>query len=39
MVKFGYTINYVSDVERALSFFEEAFAMKRKFITDEKDYR
>ncbi len=38
MVKFGYTINYVSDVERALSFFEEAFAMKRKFITDEKDY-
>ncbi len=38
MVKFGYTINYVSDVESALSFFEEAFAMKRKFITDEKDY-
>lgn len=38
MVKFGYTINYVSDVGSALSFFEEAFAMKRKFITDEKDY-
>lgn len=38
MVKFGYTINYVSDVERALSFFEEAVAMKRKFITNEKDY-
>lgn len=38
MVKFGYTINYVSDVEKALTFFEHAFAIKRKFITDEKDY-
>jgi len=38
MVKFGYTINYVSDVEGALSFFETAFGMKRKFITEEKDY-
>lgn len=38
MVKFGYTINYVSDVEQALSFFESAFGMKRRFITDEKDY-
>jgi len=38
MVRFGYTINYVSDVDRALSFFEKAFGMKRKFITDEKDY-
>ena len=38
MVKFGYTINYVSDVEQALSFFEEVFLMKRKFLTDEKDY-
>ncbi|WP_067862443.1 VOC family protein [Neptuniibacter marinus] len=37
-MKFGYTINYVSDVDRALSFFEQAFDMKRKFITDEKDY-
>ncbi len=38
MVKFGYTINYVSDVDATLSFFENAFGMKRRFITDEKDY-
>ena len=38
MVKFGYTINYVSDVNVALSFFEKAFEMKRRFITDENDY-
>lgn len=38
MVKFGYTINYVRDVDMALSFFEKAFEMKRRFITDEKDY-
>jgi len=38
MVKFGYAINYVSDVDGALSFFETAFDMKRKFITEEKDY-
>ena len=38
MVKFGYTINYVCDVDMALSFFERAFEMKRRFITDENDY-
>jgi len=38
MVKFGYTINYVSDVEEALVFFEKVFSMKRRFITEEKDY-
>ncbi len=38
MVRFGYAINYVPDVESALSFFEKAFDMKRKFITEEKDY-
>lgn len=38
MVKFGYTINYVRDVDIALSFFEKAFEMKRRFITDENDY-
>ena len=38
MVKFGYTIQYVNDVEMTLSFFEKAFAMKRRFITDENDY-
>ncbi len=38
MVKFGYTIVYVSDVNKALSFFEKAFDMSRKFITEESDY-
>ena len=38
MVKFGYTIVYVADVERSLAFFEAAFGMSRRFITDEKDY-
>ena len=38
MIELGYVIHYVSDVERALSFFEDAFEMKRRFITEEKDY-
>jgi lactoylglutathione lyase len=38
MVKFGYTIIYVSNVNEALSFFEKAFDMSRKFITEENDY-
>lgn len=38
MVKFGYTINYVADVEKALSFYETAFGMTRRFLTEEKDY-
>jgi|TARA_R110002094_G_C4905973_1_gene210616 catechol 2,3-dioxygenase-like lactoylglutathione lyase family enzyme len=38
VVKFGYTINYVRDVDIALSFFEKAFEMTRRFITDENDY-
>jgi uncharacterized glyoxalase superfamily protein PhnB len=38
MVKFGYTINYVRDVNVALSFFEKAFEMNRRFITEENDY-
>lgn len=38
MVKFGYTIIYVDDVDQALSFFEHTFAMTRAFITEEKDY-
>jgi lactoylglutathione lyase len=38
VVKFGYAISYVPDVEQSLSFFEDVFAMKRRFITDEKDY-
>jgi lactoylglutathione lyase len=38
MVKFGYTINYVNNVDDTLSFFEKAFDMKRRFLTDENDY-
>ena len=38
MIKFGYTIVYVSDVNKALSFFEKAFSMNRKFVTEENDY-
>ena len=38
MVKFGYTIHYVSNVDKALSFFESAFGINRRFINDEKDY-
>jgi lactoylglutathione lyase len=38
MVKFGYTINYVRDVDIALSLFDKVFEMKRRFITDENDY-
>jgi len=38
MVNFGYTINYVNEVDKALSFFEKAFDIKRRFLTDEKDY-
>ncbi|WP_339891121.1 VOC family protein [Neptuniibacter pectenicola] len=38
MIKFGYTIIYVADVNEALSFYESAFGMSRKFITEENDY-
>ena len=38
MVKFGYTIIYVLNVDKSLSFFESAFGMKRRFISEEKDY-
>ncbi len=38
MIKFGYTIVYVADVNEALSFFENAFGMSRKFVTEENDY-
>ena len=38
MVKFGYTINYVSNILDAITFFENAFKMKRHFLTQEQDY-
>jgi len=38
MVKFGYTILYVQDVAKAITFYESAFGFSRKFITPENDY-
>ena len=31
-MKFGYTILYVKDVEKAMAFYESAFGLKRKFV-------
>lgn len=38
MIKFGYTIMYVEDVEKTLNFYEKAFGLTRKFITPDKSY-
>ncbi|CAK2442671.1 Glyoxalase [Vibrio crassostreae] len=38
MVKFGYCISYVESVEDTITFFETAFNMKRRFVTDSGDY-
>lgn len=38
MIKFGYTIQYVNDVEQTVAFYETAFGFSRKFITPEQDY-
>ncbi len=38
MIKFGYTILYVSDVSKSIVFYERAFGFERKFITPENDY-
>ncbi|WP_264553654.1 VOC family protein [Flavobacterium sp. N2038] len=38
MVKFGYTILYVEEVEKAISFYENVFGFSRKFITPDNDY-
>ena len=38
MVKFGYTICYVPNVDETLQFFEKAFGMTRRFLTEENDY-
>ena len=38
MVKLGYTITYVADVEKALAFFENAFGIARRFRTPENSY-
>jgi len=38
MVKFGYTILYVEDVEKSVAFYENTFGFSRKFVTPENDY-
>jgi lactoylglutathione lyase len=38
MIKFSYTILYVTDVLKSLSFYEEAFGFKRKFIAPNNEY-
>ncbi|SHM11534.1 VOC family protein [Flavobacterium chilense] len=38
MVKFGYTILYVEDVEKSVVFYENTFGFSRKFVTPENDY-
>jgi len=37
-VKLGYTIVYVPDVAASLSFFEQAFGLKRKFLHESGTY-
>lgn len=37
-MKLGYTIVYVPDVEASLSFFENAFSLKRRFLHESGDY-
>jgi len=37
-MKFGYTIVYVSDVAASLTFFEQAFGLRRKFLHESGTY-
>ena len=38
MVKFGYTLLYVSNVVNSIEFYEKSFGFTRRFITPENDY-
>lgn len=38
MINYSYTILYVTDVEKAILFYENAFGFQRKFIIPEADY-
>jgi uncharacterized glyoxalase superfamily protein PhnB len=38
MVKFGYTILYVEEVEKAIEFYENAFGFTRRFISPDNEY-
>lgn len=35
---FGYTILYVADVAKTISFYEKAFGLVKKFVTPDGDY-
>jgi lactoylglutathione lyase len=37
-MRFGYTILYVRDIEGAVSFYEEAFGLKRRFVHESGQY-
>lgn len=37
-VSLGYAIFYVDDVEATVNFFEAAFGLERRFVTEENDY-
>jgi lactoylglutathione lyase len=38
MIQFAYTILYVTDVTRSLTFYEKAFGFQRKFIAPGEEY-
>lgn len=38
MIKFAYTILYVSDVAKTIDFYEKAFGFTKKFIAPENSY-
>lgn len=38
MIRFGYTILYVSDVKSTLEFYETTFGIKSRLLTEEGDY-
>lgn len=38
MIKFAYTILYVQDVNRAISFYEKAFGLAVKFVAPDNSY-
>jgi lactoylglutathione lyase len=38
MIKFAYTIFYVKDVEKAISFYEKAFAFTRGYVSEKNEY-
>jgi uncharacterized glyoxalase superfamily protein PhnB len=37
-MRFGYTIVYVADVEAAIAFYESAFGLSRRFVSEDGSY-